>query len=102
MGFDAQGDSFYYFELQLVALRDGVKDLGLVIGFTKENPVGGELCENPTEVPASWSFGYDGIAFYPDQELPIDVDFQPSDLRAGDRVGLLIENRLVLIFVNGI
>lgn len=59
-----------YFEVKVDSLRAGFPD-GLVIGVTSDIPCTAEPIHCADEIPASWSFGYDG-AFL--KNAPLETD----------------------------
>lgn len=82
-----------YFEVQVDEQTAGMDD-GLVVGVTAADPgVMQDTFEVAESVPSSWSLGYDGSAHVDGQDEMMSINWKPQDLRAGDRVGLLINQR---------
>merc|ERR1711879_224244 len=88
----------------MVAVRKDVPDdfrVGLAIGFTRADPARHKPPTEPFDVPDSYSLGYDGVIFLDDGADPGDIDWQPDRLKKGDRVGLVLDQDLLVLFVNG-
>jgi len=98
----AVSDGFYY-EVMVREVRDGFPD-GLVVGVTTTNPAEvTEIPETVERIQNSWTIGYDGQMWDPAQDAMQTVDWDPSALKIGDRVGVLVTRTHgeMLVFLNG-
>lgn len=92
--------SGHYFEVKIEEATTGMPD-GLAIGVTTVNPTTlKHVPEILDGLGQAWLVGFDGIMY--DANDFSEVDWYPSELRIGDRVGVLVtpEGQLQ-IFVNG-
>jgi hypothetical protein len=86
-----------YFEVTVDAVRDGPDD-GLVVGVTTAYPK--EIFDLAQQVPESWTFGYDGSAQMDGEDDMRPIEWQPKQLKTGDRVGLSVRGAAVEVFLN--
>eukprot|EP00928_Gymnodinium_smaydae_P099482 TRINITY_DN9508_c0_g1_i2.p1 TRINITY_DN9508_c0_g1~~TRINITY_DN9508_c0_g1_i2.p1 ORF type:complete len:238 (+),score=40.02 TRINITY_DN9508_c0_g1_i2:537-1250(+) len=90
-----------YFEVQIDKVRTGHQD-GLAIGVTSMPPKSAdEIPVMSCDLPASWSYGYDGSASVDGCPDMLPISWNPKHLRAGEKVGLLIAaNGELELFLN--
>ena len=93
-----------YFEVQLTTVQKGFPD-GLTLGYTNIKPNSSEeipdTCDGlPGQV---WAVGFDGHYFDSVNDTFEKIDWNPNNLRKGDKVGALIvfPDGDLLILVNG-
>ncbi|CAJ1407544.1 unnamed protein product [Effrenium voratum] len=74
---------------------------GLAVGVTSDDPaLLGEVPEILDGLRQAWLIGFDGVMF--DSHDFIEVDWYPSELRIGDRVGVLVApSGQLSVYVNG-
>jgi hypothetical protein len=94
----------YYFEVELVEVRQDEMPDGLTVGVTTTEP--SAIQENPDtaeHIPNTWAVGYDGQLWDAKTGGLSRVDWDPRCLAAGDLIGVLVtlaEGEL-LVFHNG-
>lgn len=100
----------FYFEIEIDRVREGQED-GLGIGVTTTRPkdirkhFNNDLPEFGIQVPDSWMIGFTGFAHHNyDGDLQDfdEVDWNPTDLHVGDRIGCLVTlEGKVMVIMNG-
>ncbi|CAE7428952.1 neurl4 [Symbiodinium sp. CCMP2592] len=91
-----------YFEVEVLRTGEGHPD-GLCIGVTTSRPK--DLRGPPDTMDGvrnTWIAGYDGLMWDPLEADMLPISWNPSTLRAGDRVGVLIHpGGEFAVYVNG-
>ncbi|CAE7452378.1 neurl4, partial [Symbiodinium sp. CCMP2456] len=94
-------DGEAYFEVTVEEVRQGNDD-GLVLGVASKKPASMDEILMGCDVKDSWSLGYNGCAFSPDQEDETQIRWTPASLKKGDRAGLLVRgDGTLVVLVNG-
>jgi len=103
-------DAGYYFEIEIDRVREGEED-GLGIGVTTTKPKDirkaiPDLPEFGIQVPHSWCIGFTGFGHHNHGDIQDfdEVEWDPTDLHVGDRVGCLVtfEGKLLILIHNQI
>jgi hypothetical protein len=93
-----------YFEVVVEETRDIQAEDGLVLGVTLLQPGLVDPPEVGDMIEYSWSAGYDGSAQVHGFNVMYPIDWNPSELRKGNRIALLVtlEDGLVWLLMDGV